>query len=185
MAALPAQACGCGVYLPREGKAHVAEERALIRWDGQTEDIVMELSVVGRSKEAAWILPVPAHATVKLSDPRLFDALQELTKPAVREQKVGPRDAMTGGAPAGGAPPVTLLARQALGPFEVSTLAATDVTALATWLTANGYPFPERLGNALTPYVKQHWFYVAVRLAPAQRGGALAGKLDPVWVTFA
>ena len=185
MAAPPAQACGCGAYLPREGEAHVAEERALIRWDGQTEDIVMELSVVGRSKEAAWILPVPAHAPVQLSDPRLFDALQELTKPAVREQKVGPRDAMTGGAPTGGAPPVTLLERQALGPFDVSTLAATDATALATWLTSNGYQFPEQLGNVLTPYVKQQWFYVAVRLTPAQSGGALAGKLDPLWVTFA
>src|SRR5687767_14576687 len=85
---LPANACSCGAYIPREGDARVVEERALIRWDGQTEDIVMALGVEGESDEAAWILPVPAQATVKLADERLFDELQELTKPLVRVERV-------------------------------------------------------------------------------------------------
>src|SRR4051794_28434690 len=83
----PAAACACRAYLPHEGDAHVAQERALIQWDGRTEAIVMELSVNGRSTEAAWILPVPTQAAVKLGDARLFDTLQELTKPLVREEK--------------------------------------------------------------------------------------------------
>ncbi len=65
--AAPAAACGCGAHIPREGEARVGQERALIRWDGRTEDIVMELGVEGRSQEAAWIVPVPAQATVKPS----------------------------------------------------------------------------------------------------------------------
>jgi hypothetical protein len=40
-AATPADACGCGIYLPLEGEASVSEEHVLIRWDGQTEDIIM------------------------------------------------------------------------------------------------------------------------------------------------
>src|SRR5918998_1700087 len=83
----PVAACGCGAYIPREGEARVAQERALIRWDGRTEDIVMELAVEGRSKEAAWILPLPTRAKVQLGDARLFDALQELTKPKVRVER--------------------------------------------------------------------------------------------------
>ena len=71
----PAAACGCGVYIPGEGEARVVQERALIRGDGRTEDIVMELSVEGRSREAAWILPVPWGATVQLGAARLFDVL--------------------------------------------------------------------------------------------------------------
>ena len=70
----PAAACGCGAYIPREGEARVAQERALIRWDGSTEDIVMELGVEGRSREAAWILPLPSRATVQLGDARLLHA---------------------------------------------------------------------------------------------------------------
>ena len=68
----PAAACGCGAYIPREGEARVAQERALIRWDGSTEDIVMELGVEGRSQAAVWILPLPARARAQLGDVRLF-----------------------------------------------------------------------------------------------------------------
>ncbi len=88
LAAAPTYACG--IYIPREGEARMAQERVLIRWDGQTEDLVMEMGVEGRSTEAAWIVPVPARATVKLADARLFDELQEFTKPLVEVQVVDP-----------------------------------------------------------------------------------------------
>jgi hypothetical protein len=184
-AALPAAACGCGAYLPREGTAHVAQERALIRWENGTEDIVMALSVEGQSQEAAWILPVPTRATVQLADPRLFDTLEELTKPLVRVERVWwDLGGGGGGGPAGTAA-VTVLDRQALGPFDVSTLAARDAQALADWLDGNGYQFPARLARVLHPYVDQGWEYVAVRLVPPAAGQPLTGHLDPLWVTFA
>ncbi len=180
--ALPATACGCGAYLPREGDAHVAQERALIRWENGTEDIVMALSIEGQSQEAAWILPVPSRATVQLADPRLFDTLQELTKPLVRVKQVWSVSSIPSGATGGAA--VTLLDRQALGPFDVSTLAANDAQALDQWLSTNGYPFPPRLAETLEPYVAQGWEYVAVRLTPATADHALTGNLDPLWVSF-
>jgi hypothetical protein len=182
-----AEACGCGMYIPREGEASVAQERALIRWDGHTEDIVMALGVLGGSKEAAVLLPVPARATVKLGDAKIFDALQELTKPRVQKQfALFPPIMLGAGAPApGAAPPVALLERQTLGPFDVSTLAATDAKALSEWLKANGYSFPPNLATVLQPYVAQNWFYVAVRLTPGANGETLKGMLDPLWVTFA
>jgi hypothetical protein len=182
-AAGPVQACGCGVYLPLEGQASVSEEHALIRWDGQTEDIVMTLGVLGGSKEAAVIFPVPTQATVKLADAKVFDALRELTKPRVINVIDFFPGITGGGAP--GAPPVTLLERQTLGPFDVSTLAATDVNALGDWLTTNGYKFPPQIADALEPYVAQNWYYVAVRLSPGASGDQLRGALDPLWITFA
>jgi hypothetical protein len=161
----------------------VAQKRALIRWDGGTEDIVMALSVEGQSQEAAWILPVPNRATVQLADPRLFDTLQELTKPLVRVKQVWSVSSIPSGATGGAA--VTLLDRRALGPFDVSTLAANDAQALNQWLSTNGYPFPPRLTETLEPYVAQGWEYVAVRLTPATADHALTGHLDPLWVSFA
>jgi hypothetical protein len=112
----PAEACGCGGYLPRAGDAFVSQEEALLRWDGTTEDIVMSLGVLGSSKEAAVILPVPARATVKLGDAKLFDQLRELTQPLVRIEKrsVGLELGAGAAAPPGVAAPVTLLNRQTL-----------------------------------------------------------------------
>jgi Uncharacterized protein conserved in bacteria (DUF2330) len=182
----PAEACGCGGYLPRDGDAFVSQEEALLRWDGTTEDIVMSLGVLGSSKQAAVILPVPARATVKLGNAKLFDQLRELTKPLVRIEKrsVGLELGAGAAAPPGSAAPVTLLDRQTLGPFDVSNLAATDASALSTWLKDNGYTIAPKLADALKPYVAEGWFYVAVRLQPGA-GDALKGTLDPLWVTFA
>jgi hypothetical protein len=188
-AAGPVEACGCGVYIPREGEGNVVQERALIRWDGQTEDIVMALSVQGSSTEAAWILPVPAQATVQLGQAELFETLQELTKPRV-ERRYGLMPPLMLGAGAAldgvgaGAPPVLLLGQQTLGPFEVSTLAATDAAALSGWLADNGYNFPAGLADILQAYVEQEWFYVAVRLTPGTDSQELGGELDPLWITF-
>lgn len=187
--AAPAEACGCGAYIPREGEGMVVQERALVRWDGQTEDIVMALGVQGNTTEAAWIMPVPAEATVQLGEAKLFDTLQELTKPRVeyRYGLIPPVALGAGAAPdgaVGGAAPVTLLRQQTLGPFEVSTLAATDAAALSDWLADNGYTFPDGLDEVLQAYVEQEWFYIAARLTSAANGQELSGELDPLWITF-
>jgi hypothetical protein len=182
----PAQACGCGAYIPREGTANVAEERAVLRWDGTTEEIVMQFGVQGSSSEAAWIMPVPAPASVKLGDARIFDALQEWTKPRVQRRLdwtflgAGQGDA-TGGVVPGG---VSVLERQTVGLFDVATLAATDASALDGWLDSNGFQFPQGMDEALRPYVDQGWYYVAVRLAPDAGDAALGGELDPLWIAF-
>src|SRR5689334_7345092 len=83
--AAPVAACGCGIYIPGEGEARVGQEQALILWDAGQEDIVLELGVEGSSAEAAWIFPVPAPATAQLGDARMFDALQDLTKPRTKK----------------------------------------------------------------------------------------------------
>jgi hypothetical protein len=183
-AARPAEACACGGYLPHEGEASVTEEHVLIRWDGKTEDIIMTLGVLGSSKEAAVIFPVPTRATVKLADSKIFDTLRELTKPRVENvYRFFPQIyEMAGGA---GAPSsVTLLERQKLGPFDVSTLAANDANALTDWLTANGYTLSPEIASGLQPYVAENWYFIAVRLTPGEGGTELTGKLDPLWITF-
>jgi hypothetical protein len=79
---------------------------------------------------------------------------------------------------------VTLLQRQALGPFDVSTLAATDSHALGDWLSANGYNLSPEVVSALAPYIAQEWEFIAVRLSPGAGADQLTGALDPLWITF-
>ncbi len=184
--AVPAQACGCGGYIPHDGQASVSQELALLRWDGQTEDLLMSLGVLGRSSEAAVILPVPGQAKVTLGQAAVWDELSQLTRPLEKHEKryVLPLPLMGFGAAPGAGAPVTVLSRQTLGPFEVTNLAATDASALADWLSANGYNMSPGLAQAMQPYVAEGWYYVAVRLRPGS-GTELTGALDPLQVTFA
>ena len=190
--ASPAWACGCGAYVPDHPGASVADERALIAWDGATENILMSLSVAGSSDKAAWVMPVPSAARITLGDPEVFEELGRLTAPRVEY-----RDSWwpsfpwliwagaapdTAGAPGGA---VDVLGRQRLGPFDVTRLAADDPTALATWLTDNGFPHPDGLDQNLAPYVADGWEVVAIQLVPAQDGAPLTGDLQPLRLSFA
>ena len=182
--ASPADACGCGGYIPNGGTASVSQERALLRWDGKTEDIVMSLGVLGQSKDAAIILPVPSRAEMKLGDAKIFDELADFTKPTIREERVPAAIGAGAPAPAAG---VMVLERKQLGPFDVSNLAASDTTALGEWLKANGYyqNFSPGLAKALQPYADEGWNFIVVRVQPGTSDDVLKGNLDPLWATFA
>ncbi|MFI6468891.1 DUF2330 domain-containing protein [Streptomyces sp. NPDC050516] len=192
----PAYACGCGAMVPQSGRQlSVKQETSAVRWDGHTEQIVMRLTVDGNAPKAAWIMPVPSRATVKLGDRHLFDELDELSEPVHRTRSYfWPRDgdwpfaksrSVGDGAPnAAAKPPVEVVGRERLGPFDVARLTATDPTALRDWLTRNGFQLPPALAAELRPYVEQKWEYVAIRLAPDQPGQTLGGPLDPLSLTF-
>ncbi|CUW28197.1 DUF2330 domain-containing protein [Streptomyces reticuli] len=194
----PAYACGCGAMVPGPAaRIAVSQEESVLRWDGRQEQIVMRLTVGGDAEQAAWIMPVPHRATVRLGDPALFDQLAEAVAPVHRTRyHFWPRNGdwpfddrhLVGDAappPAAAAPGVGVVGRQRLGPFDVARLTATDPAALQDWLRAHGFPLPARLKTALRPYVDRHWEYVAVRLAPGTRGTPLRGALDPLHLTFA
>ncbi|WP_416482205.1 DUF2330 domain-containing protein [Streptomyces sp. CL12] len=192
----PAWACGCGAMVvdPAQRIA-VSDEQSVLRWDGRQEQIVMRLTVTGDARNAAWIMPVPHRATVRLGDPAVFDQLARAIAPVHRTRShFWPRhgdwpfddraDGAAAAAPRPGAA-VGVVGRQRLGPFDVARLTATDPAALDTWLRANGFTLPARLKTALAPYVAEHWEYVAIRLAPDTADTALRGALDPLHLTFA
>ncbi|MEU8572146.1 DUF2330 domain-containing protein [Streptomyces asoensis] len=192
----PAYACGCGALLPG-GQRMLAVDRevSVVRWDGAQEQIVMRLTVGGDAERAAWIMPVPHRATVRLGDPALFDQLARATAPVHRTRHhFWPQDGdwplTTGGDMAGPPPPraapgVGVIGRQRLGPFEVARLTAADPGELDTWLRGNDFALPAGLESALRPYVDRRWEYVAVRLVPESTGTVLRGELQPLHLTFA
>jgi uncharacterized protein DUF2330 len=152
---------------------------------------LMSLSVTGSSDRAAWVMPVPSAARITLGDTEVFEALGELTAPRIEYRDSwwptipwlvwagSPPD--TAGAPSGA---VSVLGRQRLGPFDVTRLAANDPSALAKWLSDNGFPHPDGLDDNLAPYVADGWEIVAVQLVPADAGGALTGPLQPLRLSF-
>ncbi|MET7702009.1 DUF2330 domain-containing protein [Streptomyces sp. NPDC005485] len=193
----PAYACGCGAMVPdRDRHVSVGREMSVVRWDGRQEQIVMRLTVAGDARTAAWIMPVPHRATVKLGDSALFDTLGTTTEPEHRTRPYfWPRDGdwpfddtdTSSAAPGDGAgsSSVNVVGRERLGPFDVARLTASDSGALGDWLSDNGFRLPARLDRALQPYVDQGWEYVAIRLAPENKETPLGGTLDPLHLTFA
>ncbi|WP_371652461.1 MULTISPECIES: DUF2330 domain-containing protein [unclassified Streptomyces] len=195
----PAYACGCGAMVHGTGtRLAVRQETSAVRWDGHSEQIVMSLTVDGNAPKAAWIMPVPHRATVALGDRALFSDLEKATAPVHKDRDhFWPEDgdwpfahhhrAVGDGAgpPRAAAPPVGVVDRQRLGPFDVARLTATDPEALRSWLETNGFQLPPTLSTELRPYVAQKWEYVAIRLAPASGDGPLTGTLDPLKLTFA
>ncbi|WP_329398468.1 DUF2330 domain-containing protein [Streptomyces melanogenes] len=195
----PAYACGCGAMVHGTGtELAVRQETSAVRWDGRGEQIVMSLTVDGNAPKAAWIMPVPHRATVTLGDRALFSDLERATAPVHKDRDyfwpragdwpfthdhhpVGEGAA----APSAAAPPVGVVDRRRLGPFDVARLTATDPEALRSWLETNGFQLPPALSTELRPYVAQKWEYVAIRLAPASGDGPLSGTLDPLKLTFA
>ncbi|WP_200302190.1 DUF2330 domain-containing protein [Streptomyces adelaidensis] len=195
----PAYACGCGAMVPdSERNMYVNREMSVVRWDGREEQIVMSLTVAGDARTAAWIMPVPSRATVRLGDAAVFDRLDEETAPESRRREYfwprsgdwpfewGTSDGAGAEAPQAGAG-VGVVGRERLGPFDVARLTATDSGALGDWLDENGFALPDRLDAALEPYVRQKWEYVAIRLAPedSASNAPLSGTLDPLHLTFA
>lgn len=192
----PAYACGCGaMVVDRNSQVSVDRETSVVSWSGGAEQIVMQLTVRGTAPEAAWIMPVPHRATVELGDASLFSELETLTAP-VRETRhyfwphaddwpFGGSGSTSGDSAApSAAAPVGVVGRERLGPFDVARLTATDPTALEGWLTENGFELPDRLSTALRPYVEQKWEYVAIRLAPQEKGGPLLGQARPAAAAF-
>ncbi|MFJ1673802.1 DUF2330 domain-containing protein [Streptomyces sp. NPDC088251] len=193
----PAYACGCGAMVPSGAtRVSVDRETSVVDWDGRTEQIVMRLTVRGDAPEAAWVMPVPHRASVELGDPSLFSELAALTAPVQATRHyfwprsddwpfAGSGSSADGvGAPSAGAPPVRVVGRERLGPFDVARLAATDPEALQTWLADNGFELPDRLATALKPYADRKWEYVAIRLAPKDGNSPLGGDLDPLRLRF-
>jgi hypothetical protein len=189
--AAPAWACGCGAYIPDRTGASVVDERAMVAWDGRTQDILMSFNVSGSSDKAAWVMPVPSAAKVSLGDTEVFDELGRLTAPRVEYRDSwwptftwlfpGASPLETAGAPGGA---VNVLGRQRIGPFDVTRLAANDPTALAMWLADKGFPRPDGLEANLAPYIADRWEIVAIQLAPAQAGESLTGDLQPLRLSF-
>lgn len=193
----PAYACGCGaMVVDRDSRVTVDRETSVVSWSGGSEQIVMRLTVRGNAPAAAWIMPVPHRATVGLGDASLFSELETLTAPVheirhyfwprAKDWPFGGSDRASGsGAAPAAVAPVGVVGRERLGPFDVARLTATDPAALEGWLTDNGFELPDRLSTALRPYVDQKWEYVAIRLAPREKGGPLLGRLDPLRLRFA
>lgn len=182
--AAPAGACACGGAAPPDGaQVTVDHEVAIVRWDGDREEIVMRLALSADTGNTGLVVPTPSPATVALGDAAVFDALERQLEPVIVSEWDWWGDfgdgSSSGGAPGECGPQI--LDQVQLGPIEATTLAADDAEGLTQWLEENGYALPEPVVAQLAPYVDEGWSFVALKLVADV---PFAGELDPIRFTF-
>jgi len=79
--AAPAWACGLRAYIPDRAGASVVRERAMVAWDGKTQDILMSFNVSGSSTRPPGSCPCHPAAQGLARRHRGFEELGRLTAP--------------------------------------------------------------------------------------------------------
>jgi hypothetical protein len=166
-----ADACG-GFFCSRSPVDQTAEHILFTVNDDQTVTAYVQIKYVGDKDGFAWIVPAPGIPKLNTDLPdAALRALDTGTEPQYFKG-CGARGVLNGAVPtlAPGAATedsghgVTVLATQAVGPFNTVTLEATDADVLVEWLQENDYRITEKMIPLLQPYVEGGMHFVAVKL---------------------
>jgi uncharacterized protein DUF2330 len=181
---LTAQACACGGFVGDQ-KVQVRQETAIVDIEPGRETVTMQFAADTTATRAAWVMPVPGKADLTLGDATEFGYLDDFTKPEYHDvvddsrAQVG-RGNAAAAAPGGSA--VSITQQVDIGPYSTVQLTGSDSSAVAQWLTQNGFTLPPALATGLNPYLAEGWSLTAVRLNATQ--GTLRGLLPPLEIAF-
>jgi hypothetical protein len=151
-----------------------------------TEHLILSVSFEGDAENFAWVIPVPNKPEIAVSDPDLFWELSDFTTKGLPSGGGG--FGCFGGAAPGDQDGVDVIEEQVVGPYATAILSATNATALADWLNANGYIFPEDGEEIISEYIEKEWYFVATKINAVEEetGDALAeGAIEPIVLSFA
>ena len=140
-------------------------QKAILVYDGGQEDMVLQVKYGGPVDEFGWLIPVPNLPKVQEGSMKCFYELSQFTQQKFNLVLEGPSAGITRGGPAPSAePPVKVIETKTVGAYEVAILSARDSGALAQWLEANQFYLPADKNGVIDTYVKQQWYFVAVRI---------------------
>jgi hypothetical protein len=144
-----------------------------------TEHLILSVSFEGDAEDFAWVIPVPNKPEIAVTDPELFWELSDFTRTEIH----------SGGCEGEGAPgDVDVIEKQVVGPYATAILSSTNATALADWLNANGYIFPEDGEEIISEYIEKEWYFVATKINAVEEGTSEAlaeGDIEPIVLSFA
>lgn len=181
---LTARACACGAA----PGAEVTGERALLTFDGTTQQMDLRFELGRSTQRAGWIMPAPPSTQLALGTAD-WQALSRATAPVVKHRKDWtPRLGSGGSDRAGGAdrvnPPSSVQVTTVdIGPFRVSTLSGTDASAVSAWLTEHEFETADEQLPTFQGYLDRGWQIQAVALIPTDQG-TFRGVLPSLRMTF-
>lgn len=140
------------------------EQKALITWDGTTEELILESKITSENiTDIAWLIPIESSSkpVVEAADEQVFYSLSDLfaVMPKGRGFGVFSQMAMDG------VEGVEVVEELKVDIYDVTILKATDGTALITWLNQNGYYFPKAFPNLLEEYTSRgNTYFIANKI---------------------
>lgn len=173
------QLWACAVPVREGHRVETLEERALIIWDAKTktQHFIREAKFRSSAPNFGFLVPTPTQPALSEADVRVFQVLEGTTAPeriprVVRKPRPKPKpsDRKIRSEPPATSAPVEVLHRQMIAGYDASVLKATDVDALADWLTTNEYEFRPELREWLKRYTDDGWIITAFRLAGNDAG---------------
>lgn len=151
-----------GMFPPPDFYIRQSEQKAVIFYDKGVETLVLSVTFQGNAKNFGWVVPAPSRPEIGEAPDELFTSLEEMTGAAIgypKWREIAPMDMEVGEG-------VEVLETKEIGIFEAKLLTADDSEALAKWLAENNYQFPEEGSYILENYVKNKWYFVAVKVRP-------------------
>jgi hypothetical protein len=197
MADLPrAHACGC--FTPPDPTVPIVQAGEQIAFEYQNGQVTAHIKVAysGPAEEFGWLLPLPAEPAMELGTDELFSQLIATTQPKYRLDReyhgICPFDPNDPNRFAGGGAAPTsdsaedqdgniVVVQDSIGPYDYAVLRADSEQPMLDWLAANRYFVPTSTAEAVTPYIHEGAFFLALKL----RKGNDIGDLQPVVVRYA
>jgi hypothetical protein len=168
-------------------------QKAIIVYDAGREDLILQVKYEGPVDEFGWLIPVPNLPTVQKGSMKCFYELSQYTQEHFGHDGVGiPMSASLGKGEGEKPEPVKVIEVKTVGAYEVSVLSTKDAGALENWLAANHFYFPSNQTGVLDTYIKQQWFFVAVKINLGKSLSGLSttakrlasGELHPLQISF-
>ncbi|MCA9711501.1 MAG: DUF2330 domain-containing protein, partial [Myxococcales bacterium] len=185
----PAQARPCGGMIFPNHEQRVggmSDQELLLAFAADRTVLVASAAYDGvDAADFAFLLPLSANPTEVLdADPALFIALDEQTAPRVSiyldEDEAPGLGCGAKAAPGsdsnslGEGGQVMVEQRGETATYQWVVLGGDTGTAIADWLTDEGYTLPPDYAAAIDPYVASGWFFFAAKVSPRAQGAALA-----------
>jgi hypothetical protein len=192
IALTPAEAKACGGFFCSLSPVDQTAEHIVFTVNGDhTVTAYVQIQYVGDKDDFAWIIPAPGIPTLNTDMPdAAMRALDTATQPQYFKQSCNNVErfaptAGVGGATAtasmtNGASGVTVLATQAVGPFDTVTLEGTSADVLVMWLNMNGYRITQKMIPLIQPYVEAGMHFVAMKL----QADKAVSDIKPIGMTY-
>ncbi len=143
-------------------------QKAIMVYDAGREDLVLQVKYEGPVDEFGWLIPVPNLPTVQKGSMKCFYELSQFTQrhfeTAWRHRRGAYETLSAGMDSAKSEPLVKVIEIKTVGAYEIAVLSTKDASALENWLNANQFYFPINKADVLDSYVKQQWYFVAVKI---------------------
>ncbi|HEX4337575.1 MAG TPA: DUF2330 domain-containing protein [Polyangiaceae bacterium] len=174
-ALMSSEASACGGFFCSSSPVDQTAEHIIFTINGDhTVTAYVQIKYVGDKDDFAWIVPAPGIPKLSSEVPDLaMQGLDIATQPQYFESSCNRYAfpvAGAGGSAATAAPTpvadagVTVLAQQAVGPFQTVTLEGTSADVLIKWLNDNGYRITDKMAPLIQPYVEGGMHFVAMKL---------------------